>query len=85
VSEEYRPRLPAREVVFHPDADSAFVARVRETVPILAKATNEELEPIITVLRHTTNPEAIVVMHVDRIDVFRDTATYRQYLDNSAQ
>jgi hypothetical protein len=70
-------------VVYHPQADDAFVARVEEAVPILAKATNEELQPIITVLRHTTNPEAVVVMSVDRIDLFRDSAAYRQYVETA--
>jgi hypothetical protein len=73
-----RPRVRARQVVYHAAADMAFVRRVTETVPILAKALNEELEVIIRILRHTTNPEATVVMHEDRIDVFRDKAASKR-------
>jgi hypothetical protein len=82
MTQDLRPNMPARRVVYHPDTDSTFVARVNETLPILAKATNEELEPIITILRHTTNPEATVVMSPHRIDVFRDLAAYQAHHAN---
>jgi hypothetical protein len=75
---DLRPRVPARQVVYHPESDTAFAARVAETVPILPKAMNEELEAIVMILRHTTNPEATVEMTADRIDVYRDEAAHRR-------